>query len=107
MHEFSFHIAAAFRSYLLLACGIVYTLRTLSVEQMSWAGLLLAGPGHLKSSLIAIITSPVLQNTRADERRSQAPPKNTKFIQAPSNPVQQLFLLHIQKPLKHWTSWNM
>ena len=59
MHEFSFHIAAAFRSYLLLACGIVYTLRTLSVEQMSWAGLLLAGPGNLKSSLIAIIKRPI------------------------------------------------
>ena len=59
VHEFACHIAAAFRSYLLLACGIVYTLCTLSVEQMSWAGLLLAGPGHLKSSLIAIIKRPI------------------------------------------------
>ena len=59
VHEFSFHIAAAFRSYLLLACELVYTLRTLSVEQMSWAGLLLAGPGHLKSLLIAIIKRPI------------------------------------------------
>ena len=56
MHEFACHIAAAFMSYLLLACGIVYTLCTLSDEQMSWAGLLLAGPGH---ALIAISKRPI------------------------------------------------
>ena len=54
VHEFACNLAAAFRSYLYLACWIACTLCTLQVEQLSWAERLLAGSGHVTSGLIAI-----------------------------------------------------